>query len=109
MDEKTFFLKSWEKEAPATRKVLSHIPEGSTYKPDPKSRTARARSDCRSRLISLDFARRGSRRKSHSQVLEDATCHGGIFDGGVTVAQASERDADVVVDVEACHAGIHAG
>jgi uncharacterized damage-inducible protein DinB len=41
MDEKTFFLKSWEKEAPATRKVLSRIPEGSTYKPDPKSRTAR--------------------------------------------------------------------
>jgi uncharacterized damage-inducible protein DinB len=41
MDEKTLFLRSWEKEAPATRKVLSRIPEGSTYKPDPKSRTAR--------------------------------------------------------------------
>jgi uncharacterized damage-inducible protein DinB len=41
MDQRTLFLKSWEKEAPATRKVLSRIPEGSTYRPDPKSRTAR--------------------------------------------------------------------
>ena len=41
MDEKTLFLKFWEKEAPATRKVISRIPEGSQYRPDPKSRTAR--------------------------------------------------------------------
>jgi len=41
MDQKTMFLKYWEKEAPATRKVLSRIPEGSDYRPDPKSRTAR--------------------------------------------------------------------
>ena len=41
MDEKTLFLKFWEKEAPATRKVISRIPEGSDYRPDPKSRTAR--------------------------------------------------------------------
>ena len=41
MDQKSFFLKVWEKEAPATRKVLSRIPEGSDYRPDPKSRTAR--------------------------------------------------------------------
>jgi uncharacterized damage-inducible protein DinB len=41
MDQKTFFMKIWEKEAPATRKVLSRIPEGATYRPDPKSRTAR--------------------------------------------------------------------
>jgi uncharacterized damage-inducible protein DinB len=41
MDEKTLFLKLWEKEAPATRKVMSRIPEGSQYRPDPKSRTAR--------------------------------------------------------------------
>ena len=41
MDEKAHFLKFWEKEAAATRKVLSRIPEGSTYRPDPKSRTAR--------------------------------------------------------------------
>ena len=41
MDEKALFLKFWEKEAPATRKVLSRIPEGSEYRPDPKSRTAR--------------------------------------------------------------------
>ncbi len=41
MDEKTHFLKFWDKEATITRKVLSRIPEGSTYRPDPKSRTAR--------------------------------------------------------------------
>ncbi|MBI3264259.1 MAG: hypothetical protein HYZ58_14075 [Acidobacteria bacterium] len=41
MDEKTLFLKFWEKEGPATQKVISRIPEGSDYRPDPKSRTAR--------------------------------------------------------------------
>lgn len=41
MDEKALFLKFWEKEVPATRKVLSRIPERSQYRPDPKSRTAR--------------------------------------------------------------------
>ncbi len=41
MDHKALFLKHWEKEAPATRKVLERIPEGSDYRPDPKSRTAR--------------------------------------------------------------------
>lgn len=41
MDEKVLFLKFWQKEAPATRKVISRIPEGSDYRPDSKSRTAR--------------------------------------------------------------------
>ena len=41
MDDRTLFLQFWEKEAAATRKVISRIPEGSTYRPDPKSRTAR--------------------------------------------------------------------
>ncbi len=41
MDQKALFLKYWDKEEPATRKVISRIPEGSTYRPDPKSRTAR--------------------------------------------------------------------
>jgi DinB family len=41
MDQKAVFLKFWEKEAPATRKVISRIPEGSEYRPDPKARTAR--------------------------------------------------------------------
>lgn len=41
MDDRALFLKFWEKEAAATRKVISRIPEGSSYKPDPKSRTAR--------------------------------------------------------------------
>jgi uncharacterized damage-inducible protein DinB len=42
MDDKTLFLKFWEREAPATRKVISRIPqEKSDYRHDPKSRTAR--------------------------------------------------------------------
>src|SRR5213593_172151 len=41
MDDRARFLKVWENEATTTRKVLSRIPEGSTYRPDPKSRTAR--------------------------------------------------------------------
>jgi uncharacterized damage-inducible protein DinB len=41
MDEGALFVKFWEKEGPATRKVLSRIPEGSDYRPDPKSRPAR--------------------------------------------------------------------
>ena len=41
MDAKAFFLTHWEKEAPATRKVISRIPENAEYRPDPKARTAR--------------------------------------------------------------------
>lgn len=42
MDEKALFLKFWEKEAPATRKVIERIPEDrSEYRPDPKARNAR--------------------------------------------------------------------
>jgi uncharacterized damage-inducible protein DinB len=41
MDEKALFLKFWEREAAATRKVIGRIPEGSDYRPDPKSRLAR--------------------------------------------------------------------
>ena len=40
MDEKALFVGFWTSESQTTRKVLSRIPEGSTYKPDPKSRTA---------------------------------------------------------------------
>ena len=41
MDHKDMFLKHWEKEAPATRKVISRIPQDrSDYRPDPKARTA---------------------------------------------------------------------
>src|SRR5688572_31767062 len=40
MDEKTLFTKFWTNEAKTTRKVLARIPEGSDYRPDPKSRTA---------------------------------------------------------------------
>jgi uncharacterized damage-inducible protein DinB len=42
IDEKALFLQFWEREAPATRKVMSRIPQDSSeYKPDPKSRNAR--------------------------------------------------------------------
>jgi uncharacterized damage-inducible protein DinB len=41
VDEKSLFTKFWEHEAQTTRTVLSRIPEGSDYRPDPKSRTAR--------------------------------------------------------------------
>jgi uncharacterized damage-inducible protein DinB len=42
MDHKEFFLKHWEQEARATRKVIGRIPEGrSEYRPDPRARTAR--------------------------------------------------------------------
>jgi uncharacterized damage-inducible protein DinB len=42
MNEKALFMKFWEKEAAAMRKVISRIPqEQSDYKPEPKSRNAR--------------------------------------------------------------------
>jgi len=40
MDEKSLFTKFWTDESKTTSKVISRIPDGSTYKPDPKSRTA---------------------------------------------------------------------
>jgi uncharacterized damage-inducible protein DinB len=40
MNEKALFTKFWNDESKTTLKVLGRIPEGSDYKPDPKSRTA---------------------------------------------------------------------
>lgn len=40
MDEKSLFTQFWASESKTTSKVLSRIPEDSSYKPDPKSRTA---------------------------------------------------------------------
>ena len=40
MDEKALFTNFWKNESKTTRNVLSRIPEGSDYRPDPKSRTA---------------------------------------------------------------------
>ena len=40
MDERSLFTQFWTNESETTRKVLARIPEGSDYKPDPKSRTA---------------------------------------------------------------------
>jgi uncharacterized damage-inducible protein DinB len=41
VDEKSLFTEFWSKESKTTSKVLSRIPDGSDYRPDPKSRTAR--------------------------------------------------------------------
>jgi uncharacterized damage-inducible protein DinB len=40
MDGRALFTNFWEKESQTTRNVLARIPEGSSYRPDPKSRTA---------------------------------------------------------------------
>ena len=40
MDEKSMFTEFWTKESKTTRNVLARIPDGSDYRPDPKSRTA---------------------------------------------------------------------
>jgi uncharacterized damage-inducible protein DinB len=40
MEEKALFTKFWTDESKTTRNVLARIPEGSDYRPDPKSRTA---------------------------------------------------------------------
>lgn len=40
MDEKALFTRFWTGESKTTRKVLARIPEGSDYRPDPRSRTA---------------------------------------------------------------------
>jgi uncharacterized damage-inducible protein DinB len=40
MDERTLFNNFWSNESRTTRNVLARIPEGSDYRPDPKSRTA---------------------------------------------------------------------
>lgn len=41
MDEQSLFTSFWTRESATTRTVLERIPEGSEYRPDPKSRTAR--------------------------------------------------------------------
>jgi uncharacterized damage-inducible protein DinB len=40
VDEKALFTDFWTKESKTTSKVIARIPEGSDYKPDPRSRTA---------------------------------------------------------------------
>jgi uncharacterized damage-inducible protein DinB len=40
VDEKSLFTNFWTNESKTTRNVLARIPEGSDYRPDPKSRTA---------------------------------------------------------------------
>jgi uncharacterized damage-inducible protein DinB len=40
-NERSLFATFWAKETKATRNVLARIPEGSDYRPDAKSRTAR--------------------------------------------------------------------
>lgn len=40
MNEQSLFTKFWTDETETTARVLARIPEGSDYRPDPKSRTA---------------------------------------------------------------------
>ncbi len=40
MDEKSLFTEFWTNESKTTRNVIARIPEGSDYRPDPRSRTA---------------------------------------------------------------------
>jgi uncharacterized damage-inducible protein DinB len=40
VDEKSLFAEFWGNESKTTSRVLGRIPEGSAYRPDPKSRTA---------------------------------------------------------------------
>jgi len=40
VDEQSLFITFWTNESTTTRNVLARIPEGSEYRPDPKSRTA---------------------------------------------------------------------
>jgi uncharacterized damage-inducible protein DinB len=40
LDEKALFINFWTSESKTTRNVLARIPDGSDYRPDPKSRTA---------------------------------------------------------------------
>ena len=40
LSEKDLFTRFWKHEAQTMRKVFERIPEGSDYRPDPKSRTA---------------------------------------------------------------------
>lgn len=40
MDEQALFTDFWTNESKTTRQVLARIPDGSDYRPDPRSRTA---------------------------------------------------------------------
>jgi uncharacterized damage-inducible protein DinB len=40
VDEQSLFTEFWTNESKTTRNVLARIPEGSDYRPDPRSRTA---------------------------------------------------------------------
>ena len=58
MNERELFTKFWTNESATTRKVISRIPEGSDYRPDPSSRTAHRiawQIVCEERLIIESF------------------------------------------------------
>lgn len=62
MDERSLLLKFWKDEAKATRAVISRIPEGATYRPDPKSRPAReiAWQIVREEIVLIDGLEKGT-------------------------------------------------
>jgi hypothetical protein len=73
VDEKTLFTNFWTNESKTTCSVLARIPEGSGYRPDPKSRTAQEiawQIVCEETMIiealesgKAEWARRRSRRR----------------------------------------------
>ena len=71
MDEKSLFTKFWTNESKTTRKVLARIPEGSDYRPDPKSRTAQ-RDRLADRLRGEDDHRRAREREGGVGAAADA-------------------------------------
>ena len=61
MDERSLFTQFWTNESKTTRNVLARIPDGSAYRPDPKSRTAQEiawQIVCEERMI-IDALERG--------------------------------------------------
>jgi len=61
MDEQALFTRFWAHETKTTRKVLAKIPDGSDYRPDPRSRTAQEiawQIACEERMI-IDALERG--------------------------------------------------
>ena len=61
MEDRELFGELWQRESETTRKVFERIPEGSDYRPDPRSRTAQEiawQMVCEERAI-LDGLREG--------------------------------------------------
>ena len=76
MDERTLFTSFWTRESETTRRVLARVPEGSTYRPDPRSRTAQeiaCQIVCEERMIieALETGRFGSAPEQRPATMRD--------------------------------------